>query len=239
LADDPPFNRRSFFRHGLRELLRPLSNAAAPLEEMIRQLASLDIEETALADHRATKSNKATTDAGALLATPIRPPGALPEQKFRETCSRCGECVKVCPVQCIRIDSTGVRGAGAPFIDIDTAACALCDGLLCMNKCPSGALLPTPIGDIDMGTAVWNEQTCLRSAVGEPPADESCTTCIDVCPIGEMAIFLDNNKIKVKEDGCTGCGMCQNRCPTRPRSIVVNPKQSATVSAQPRSRRPS
>jgi len=166
-----------------------------------------------------------------MLAIPIRPPGALPERQFRETCSRCGECVKVCPVQCIKIDSTGVKGAGAPYINIDSAACVLCDGLLCMNKCPSGALVPTPIGEIDMGTAVWHEKTCLRTT------GESCTICIDDCPIGEMAIVLDAaGKVKVIDDGCTGCGVCQNRCPTNPKSITVTPRSSNTQSSQPRGR---
>ena len=231
MAEDRPFNRRNFFRQGLKELLRPLQNMAGPLEEVIKQLGALDLEAEAVANHQAKKSQPpAAADAGKAVSIPIRPPGALPEQKFRETCSRCGECVKVCPVQCIKIDSTGVKGAGAPYIDIDTASCTLCDGLLCMNKCPSGALVPTPIGDIDMGTAVWNESTCVRTT------GESCTVCIDVCPIGEMAIVLDGNTIKVINDGCTGCGMCQNRCPTRPRSITVKPRYGASNDSQPRAR---
>jgi ferredoxin-type protein NapG len=231
MSEERPFNRRNFFRQGFKELLRPLQNAAGPLEEVIKQLSSLDLESDAVAKHQAEKpSRPVPSDAGQMVAIPVRPPGALSEQKFRETCSRCGECVKVCPVQCIKIDSTGVKGAGAPYIEIDSAACSLCDGLLCMNKCPSGALVPTPIGDIDMGTAIWHEDTCLRTA------GESCTTCIDVCPIGEMAIVLDGNKIKVIEDGCTGCGMCQNRCPTRPKSITVRPRPATANATQPRSR---
>jgi ferredoxin-type protein NapG len=82
-----------------------------------------------------------------------------------------------------------------------------------------------------MGTAIWQQDTCVRTA------GESCTTCIDVCPIGEMAIVLDGNQIKVIEDGCTGCGMCQNRCPTRPRSITVKPRSVAPTASQPRGRK--
>ena len=234
MADQTPFNRRSFFRQGLKELLRPLSNAAGPLEEVIKQLGSLDLESAALENHKKQKESAvppATPSAAALmLATPVRPPGALPEQQFRETCSRCEECVKVCPVQAIKIDPRGVTGAGAPYIDIDSAACVMCDGLLCMNKCPSGALLPIPIGDIDMGTAVWREQNCLRMA------GEYCTICIDDCPIGEMAIVLEAGRVKVIEDGCTGCGVCQNHCPTNPKSITVTPRPPTAPSSQPRGR---
>src|SRR5205823_14243888 len=90
----------------------------------------------------------------------LRPPGALPEGQFADTCSRCEECVRVCPARCIRIEPGG-RGGGLPFIDVDAMPCVLCDGLLCMDRCPSGALVPTPLADIDLGTAVWDETTCV------------------------------------------------------------------------------
>ncbi len=220
MSEERPFNRRNFFRQGMKELLRPLQNMAGPLEEVIKQLGALD-GEAAPNPPAKERGPFVPTEAGKMVGIPVRPPGALPEQEFRDTCSKCRECVRVCPVQCIKIDSTGVKSSGAPYIDIDSAACVLCDGLLCMNTCPSGALVPTAVGDIDMGTAIWHEETCVRTA------GEACTTCIDACPIGEMAIVLEGNKIKVIADGCTGCGMCQNRCPTRPRSIVVKPKYSA------------
>jgi ferredoxin-type protein NapG len=226
MPDDQPFNRRNFFRQGFKELLRPLTNAAGPLEEMIKQLSALD--DGAAPNLKPAVQPQPTSELK--VGIPIRPPGALPEQQFRETCSRCGECVKVCPVQCIKIDSSGVKGAGAPFIEIDSAACVMCDGLLCMNKCPSGALVPTPIGQIDMGTAAWHSVTCLRTH------GEQCTICVDECPIGEMAIVVDDEKIKVIEDGCTGCGVCQNRCPTTPKSITVTPRIVASETAKPRSR---
>src|SRR5262249_18382118 len=131
----------------------------------------------------------------------LRPPGALvPDQKFLDTCSRCGECVKVCPAQCIKIDSTGKSGKGAPYIDADAMACVVCDGLLCMPACPTGALALTPLADIDMGTAVWREATCVRST------GENCTICVDRCPLGSVAIELNGNAIEVHPDGCIGCG---------------------------------
>jgi ferredoxin-type protein NapG len=232
MPDDRPLNRRKFFRQGLLELFKPLQNAAAPLEEMIKQLGELDNEHAVAAEHQAKKAATPQPPAPPkpLIGIPIRPPGALPEQKFRETCSRCGECVKVCPVQAIKIDATGLNGAGAPYLDLDTAACVLCTGLLCMNKCPSGALVPTPLADIDMGTAVWLADSCVRTR------GDSCSICVDTCPVGEVAIKLDGNKIEVIRDGCTGCGVCQNRCPTTPKSIFVKPKFSALAAAQARTR---
>ena len=94
----------------------------------------------------------------------------------------------------------------------------LCDSLACMHNCPSGALQLVPLAQIDMGTAIWNEQTCLRHH------GKDCTICIDKCPIGAMAIELRAGNVHVHEDGCTGCGVCQFECPTHPRSIKVLPR---------------
>jgi ferredoxin-type protein NapG len=222
VSKDRPINRRHFFRHGLSEFLRPLVGATGPLEEVIRQINSIDME-MKTAQQQPTPTIRGTPDVW------LRPPGALPESQFRETCSRCQECVRVCPAQCIKIDTTGAKGAGVPYIEIDTMPCVLCDGLLCMHNCPSGALLPIPIGDIDMGTAVWHENLCLRSQ------GQDCTICVDKCPIGEVAIQLQNGKVQVIEEGCTGCGVCQHDCPTSPKSITVTPRPTGgPVSRKPR-----
>ncbi len=90
--------------------------------------------------------------------------------------------------------------------------------------------MPTPLADIDMGTAEWHPETCVRTHDGQP-----CTVCVDVCPVGEVAIQLLGNRVQVWPDGCTGCGLCQNRCPTTPKSITVTPRPAATT-AVPRPR---
>ena len=221
--DEPPINRRAFFRQGLRELFKPLAKAAEPFEQVIQQIGAMDDEAAAaLAHQRATPPAAAPTFNP--LGPVLRPPGALPEAQFRDACSRCGECVRVCPAECIKIDPAGLRGNGVPFIDVDAAACVMCDGLLCMHNCPTGALVPTPLADVDMGTAHWHSHTCLRTFDAQP-----CTVCIDVCPVGEVAIQLIGNHVWVKADGCTGCGLCQNRCPTTPKSITVQPASSPSL----------
>jgi translation initiation factor RLI1 len=47
--------------------------------------------------------------------------------------------------------------------------------------------------------------------------------------VGTAALELLDNRIVVHEDHCTGCGVCQNKCPTDPKSIVVMPKSARSV----------
>ena len=211
MAGQDPINRRRFFRHGLRELLKPLANAVEPLERAIEQFEKFE-------QQVGNQPSKKPVPPPKSESIWLRPPGALNEPKFQETCSRCGNCVRVCPAQCIKIDSTGKLGDGAPYIDPDEMPCIVCDGLVCMRSCPTEALVPTALGLLNMGTAMWNEQTCVRSK------GEDCKICVDQCPIGEVAIELIDNRIAVRDRGCTGCGVCQHHCPTSPKSIVVKPR---------------
>lgn len=202
MSDDRPINRRRFFRQGLGELLRPILDAVEPIQNIARQFGDLEEGPPPSRPHW------------------LRPPGALVEDQFLKTCDHSGECVRVCPAQCIKIDPTKRKGDGVPFIEVDTMPCVVCDGLLCMHACPSGALVPTPLGEIDMGTAVWLEHLCSRTTGSD------CTICIDRCPLGSTAIELLEGKVHVKEEGCIGCGVCQHDCPTDPKSIVVIPRSA-------------
>src|SRR6476646_8396579 len=102
MPDDRPMDRRRFFREGLRELLKPLANAAEPIERALKELESLD----------SPRPTRPPPPSGPWL----RPPGALIERDFRDTCSRCGTCVAVCPAHAIKIDTSGIQGNGAPYI---------------------------------------------------------------------------------------------------------------------------
>ncbi|MGH7179478.1 MAG: 4Fe-4S dicluster domain-containing protein [Tepidisphaeraceae bacterium] len=208
--DDKPVDRRHFFRQGLRQLLRPIAAAIEPLEQAARHFGQIEID----------------PPARPVRGEILRPPGALkPDQTFLDTCSRCGDCVRVCPAQCIKIDTSGARGGGAPYINPDEMPCVVCDGLLCMHECPSGALVPVPLAHINMGVAVWNPETCVRRQ------GEDCRICVERCPVGEVAIQLRGDRIHVVEEGCIGCGVCQHDCPTNPKSIVVISSATATARA--------
>jgi ferredoxin-type protein NapG len=214
MPDDKPIDRRRFFRRGLAELFKPLGEAIAPLEKAAKQIGAM--EEQLARQQQAAKPKLAKPSMP--LPVWLRPPGALDESGFTSTCSRSGECVNVCPAKCIKIDATGAKGKGAPFIEVNEMPCVVCDGLYCMHACPSGALVPTPLADIDMGTAVWREHLCVRDK------GEECTLCVDRCPLGTAAIELIDGRVTVNPHGCIGCGVCEHECPTTPKSIVVYPK---------------
>lgn len=183
-------DRREFFRESFARIMKPL--------------AEYIDERFSLSDSRQV----------------LRPPGAIAEKTFLETCYRCGACADICPAQAIILKITNDPAtSGTPVIEPETAACVVCDGLLCTHHCPSGALQPltSPL-QIRMGLAVVNEETCVRSR------GEDCGICVERCPIGPSAIqFRSHGPPVVIETGCTGCGVCQRDCPTTPRSIVVRP----------------
>ena len=160
-----------------------------------------------------------------LAGSRLRPPGAVPESEFLETCFRCGNCADACPADAIALlESDDKNLRATPFIDPEARACVICDDLACMKACPSGALKLLERFEIRIGLAKVDQDRCVRRD------GEECTICIDACPLGDAAILLDDRgRVAVIDPGptgrgCTGCGVCQERCPTRPlRAIEVVP----------------
>ncbi len=194
--DGMPHGRRAFFREAFTRIVQPV---AEYLDMQIE--ARLPAEEVLL-----------------------RPPGALPETAFLETCLRCGNCVDSCPADAIQsLQSDQPNLAGTPYIDPDLQPCVVCDSLECMQVCPSGALQKLSAHEIQIGLAEVNYAVCLRSN------GVDCRNCVDACPIGERAIRIDAEKrVKVLSAGCVGCGVCQHQCPTTPKSIVIQSIQKYT-----------
>ena len=149
----------------------------------------------------------------------LRPPGALPEKGFLDTCRRCGDCVEACPADAIQpMQNTTLELNGTPYIDPDAQPCVVCQDLACMAVCPSGALQKLSVAEIQIGLAAVDGDICLRSR------EIDCRYCVDACPIGEDAIQLNTQgEVEVFSSGCVGCGVCQYHCPTEPKSIVVRP----------------
>lgn len=152
-----------------------------------------------------------------LLDAPIRPPGALEEIEFLSACTRCAQCVTACPVGAIRRMplSAGVS-ANTPYIDPSIEACQLCEDFPCVAACGDGALIHTTPETTRIGIAEINKEGCVVHK-----DDKVCTLCYDACPFPESAITMDAQYNPKVLQGCTGCGLCQKRCPTVPKGIHV------------------
>ncbi len=158
----------------------------------------------------------------------LRPPGAVEEQKFMALCIRCNRCMEVCPYGSIKRAGLGAT-IGTPHVFPQDKACYLC--MACCRLCPTGALdkdLKDP-SKVKMGKAKIEPSICYSHLFLEHDVipDESlekigalCNTCYNVCPLRDKAIILKDNLYPVILDDCVGCGICVERCPTRPKRAI-------------------
>ncbi|MBS0198694.1 MAG: 4Fe-4S binding protein [Planctomycetes bacterium] len=153
---------------------------------------------------------------GRRFALPIhRPPGAVPEAAFLSGCTRCNKCIEVCPVGAIVHAPERFReAAGTPMIDPYSAACVMCTDTPCIAACePSVLQAQRPK---KMGVAWVQHMACLAYT------GSFCTVCSERCPV-EGAIEVKLGKPRIREDICTGCGVCASVCPAPSNAIIVMP----------------
>jgi ferredoxin-type protein NapG len=147
----------------------------------------------------------------------FRPPGAASEIEFLASCTRCGDCIDVCPVHAIlKAPPDAGLGTGAPWIDPAVQACVVCDDMPCARACETGALV-VPAGgwaSIHMGELTLEPDRCITFQ------GVSCGVCARVCPVGERALAMDaGGRPVLRPEGCVGCGVCVTACVTAPSSL--------------------
>jgi polyferredoxin len=168
----------------------------------------------------------------------IRPPGALDEAAFLSRCITCGACSASCPTSVIITDvgRSGVEGLFTPVLDMRRGWCEP-SCIRCGEVCPTDAIVTLDpqakqaIGgpaEVTIGTAFMDRGRCLPWAMETP-----CIVCEEMCPTSPKAIRLDTVET-VKLDGtpvvlqlpyvdpdlCTGCGLCENRCPVGEKAAI-------------------
>lgn len=148
------------------------------------------------------------------------PPGAVtPADAFLERCTGCGDCVEACPPEAI-FTVERADGRALPVLDPARQPCLLCDDVPCIPACPEDALAAVgPPEAIRIGIAKVNPTSCVTFR------GEVCTSCFDACPYPNQALMMIGGRPLVGSSFCTGCGLCERACPTRPRSIVVIPER--------------
>jgi len=191
-------SRREFFKHGLTQLVdsvREVTNAAWGPEVPPESKIKF-----------------------------LRPPGALPEIEFLEKCTRCNECVKVCPEESImKFVQDGSKDHLTPILNMRKSACILCEDFPCVKVCePEALVMPESPRAVRIGTAVINERLCHAFQ------GMDCDYCVKECPFPNEAIAMDSEgHPQVNIEICTGCGLCEYICPTRQPAIVVEKKRSS------------
>ncbi|HSO22779.1 MAG TPA: 4Fe-4S binding protein [Chondromyces sp.] len=168
----------------------------------------------------------------------IRPPGALDEEAFLARCITCGACSASCPTGVIRSDlgTTGVDGLFTPILDMRRGWCEP-SCIRCGEVCPTAALTvlepnaKQAIGgpaEVTIGTAFIDQGRCLPWGMETP-----CIVCEEMCPTSPKAIWLEDVETTtragrritlqrpfVQPDLCTGCGLCENRCPVGEQAAI-------------------
>ncbi len=149
----------------------------------------------------------------------FRPPGAADEIAFLASCTRCGDCLPVCPVHAIIKAPPGAGlAAGTPIIDPAIQACVVCTDMPCAHACATGALVPPAGGwdEIHMGVLELDPERCITFQ------GVSCGVCARACPVGERALAMDAGGHPVlRPEGCVGCGVCVTACVTSPSSLTL------------------
>lgn len=142
-----------------------------------------------------------------------RPPGSLVEKEFLKFCTRCYQCIDICPADALKPTSIfdGISNLGTPVLDVNK--CIFCQE--CMRVCPTGAIQKIPKDEIDIGNAVIDRTTCLAWT-----DQRRCKNCYKACSYDAIELEDRKNPVVI-EDKCTGCGACERRCPTDPKSIVT------------------
>lgn len=155
----------------------------------------------------------------------IRPPGAVPENRFTGLCARCGTCIAACPERIIHADPgvSGITGLMTPAITIANGYCSeTCNE--CGTSCPTSAISHHSLADkhnIAIGLAEVIKPLCLSWE-----NHEFCMKCADFCPYNAVrGVDMHNVKCpEVVEEKCRGCGACEYVCPTQRPAIVVKSK---------------
>ena len=157
------------------------------------------------------------------VARPLRPPGARTESDFTGLCTRCGNCIRVCPSGIIERDlgQNGLAGLLTPTLRFEKDYCRE-DCVRCTRVCPSGALTPMQLEGkpkAHIGLPEVDLDLCL---LGD---DRECAACARWCPHGAIRYVFSEQEYtlcpQIDPNRCNGCGACEAACPTRPKKAIV------------------
>jgi ferredoxin-type protein NapG len=132
----------------------------------------------------------------------LRPPGATEEAAFLERCTKCSDCIEVCPPGAIIVTADGTPGIFA-----DETPCVLCEDFPCIAACATDALMPVSgVGDVHMGVVTIAHRLCT--------AGQGCHACVSKCPTNALDMDFESLRLVASAERCVGCGICESVCKT-------------------------
>lgn len=140
----------------------------------------------------------------------VRPPWAVANHDFIESCTRCGDCIQVCESKIL------IKGDGGfPEVDFDKGECTFC------QKC--AVVCEQPIFR-ELSQPAWAHKIEITAQCLTEHKIE-CRSCQDSCPMSAIRFRLQLGGVAkpvVNSDSCNGCGACIAACPVSAIKISKN-----------------
>lgn len=141
----------------------------------------------------------------------------LKEAHFTDLCTQCGDCIKQCPTQIIRVGD-----GGFPRVDFHIDECTFC--YQCAQACPEPLFLP-------QSEPAWQAKAMIKdSCLAYQNVD--CRSCSDSCEPFAIRFKLAVGKVaqpQIDLASCTGCGACVSVCPTSAIVVTYSEQEGAHV----------
>ncbi|AJJ60945.1 4Fe-4S dicluster domain-containing protein [Yersinia pseudotuberculosis] len=132
---------------------------------------------------------------------PLRPPYAIDEPHFQQSCTGCGVCVAACEENLIvMVNQRSALNFSTPYFS--TPYCSRCQA--CSTACQTGALSSA---EFHIAARPSVKNICQNTYI-------YCDSCADYCE-KQALIWQANQPPTLVTELCDGCGECVFRCPAR------------------------